>query len=46
MTLIFGGAYGAEADASQDIQARLEERARVPKFPERLDLFAGTLLKS
>jgi hypothetical protein len=46
MTSIFRAAYGAKTDAGQDIQTRLEERVRVLKFPERLDLFAGTLLKS
>jgi len=45
MTSIFRAANGAKTDACQDIQARLEERVRVLKFPERLDLFAGTLLK-
>ncbi|HZL67464.1 MAG TPA: hypothetical protein VFC29_09045 [Candidatus Limnocylindrales bacterium] len=39
-------AYGAKTNAGEDIQARLEERVRVLKFPERLDLFAGTLGKS
>jgi len=46
MTSIFRVAYGAKTDAGQDIQARLEERVRVLKFPERLDLFAGALLKA
>jgi hypothetical protein len=46
MTSIFPAAYGAKTDAGQDIQAWLEERVRVLKFPERFDLFAGTLLKS
>jgi hypothetical protein len=41
-----GAAYGAKTNAGEDIQARLEERVRVLKFPERLDLFAGTLGKS
>ena len=45
MTSIFRAANGTKTDAGQDIQARLEERVRVLKFPERLDLFAGTLLK-
>jgi hypothetical protein len=46
MTSIFRAAYGAKTDTGQDIQPRLEECVRVLKFPERLDLFAGTLLKS
>ena len=46
MTSIFRAANGAKTNAGEDIQARLEERVRVLKFPERLDLFAGTLGKS
>jgi hypothetical protein len=46
MTSIFRAAYGAKIDAGQDIQTRLEERVRVLKSPERLDLFAGMLLSS
>jgi hypothetical protein len=46
MTSIFRAAYGAKTNAGQDIHARLEERVRVLKFPERLDLLAGTLLRS
>ena len=46
MTFIFRAANGAKTDAGQDIRARLEERVRVLKFPERLDLFASTLRKS
>jgi hypothetical protein len=46
MSSIFRSAYGTKIDAGQDIQTRLEERVRVLKSSERLDLFAGTLLSS
>jgi hypothetical protein len=46
LTSVLRTAYVAEADAGQDIQARLEERIRIVKSPERLDLLAGTPLKS
>jgi hypothetical protein len=46
LTSVLRAAYVAKADAGQDIRARLEERVRVLKSPERLDLLAGTPLKS
>jgi hypothetical protein len=46
MSSIFRSAYGTKIDAGQDIQTRLEERVRVLKSSERLDLFASTLLSS